>query len=753
MSDGREHPDEARGRSSFGAWPTGIPTTHPTATPLGETVTPPLGSPFGSQSPTRTYQPGSSSETRAIYATPRIDDPAAAEGHSEQVRLLFGKYLVVRKLGEGAMGEVWLVRHRDLGAERALKLINLGRFSDPEMRARARREARAMALFSHPNAVAVHDANADGDLAYIEMEYIRGRSLNKVLEPGVPKPLEWVADIVDQLGAVLEVAHSHGIVHRDLKPSNMMLLDTHSSGREHLKILDFGIAKILHADEHGHDELQTRAGATIGTPAYMSPEQIDSDATKLDGRSDLYSVGVILFEMLTGRRPFTSTSFKLTYDHLYTPPPSFAEANGTVQIPQEVERLVLRCLEKDPDLRPQSARELRDEFLRLAAPPPPTVDLRPPPSRRRGLVAMLVTLMGLTIGVSSWFALRPRPFALHAPEEVRLTAGESTVITIMAEGGRSQTAEVQPDRVPPDIVVAKLSDGSQARMVQFSVQVDLNAPAGVKTLSFRGNAGASKNGTEVRLKVAPPSLKTPKGYEPAPGSLLEEDNGKVYPKQIVRDLGDGVRLEFLFIKRNTSKEPASFYIMRDKVSNRIFARFAETNPGRLQSSKWRKPKAGELDFPVFQVSAEDACQFADWLGQGAAPLRLPRVDQWDKASGYFDATTQAGSYLEPWKPGDSTIAVGLDRPAPVGSSSHDINFLGCRDMAGNGYEWTRNSRLEGRMLPFEDGQSFPIMTRGQSYRNSKPRTYEEYMEDDGLMMVDPDKSRDDLTFRLVIDEI
>ena len=228
-----------------------------------------------------------------------------------------------------------------------------------------------MALFSHPNAVAVHDANADGDIAYIEMEYVRGRSLNKVLDAGVPMPLDWMARMVDQLCAVLQVAHDHGIVHRDLKPSNLMLLDAQPGAREHLKVLDFGIAKILDADDQGHDDLQTRKGATIGTPAYMSPEQIDSETNKIDGRSDIYSVGVILYEMLTGRRPFTSASFKLTYDHLYTPPPSFSDVNQTIRIPEEVEKLVLRCLEKDPNLRPQSARELGDEFRRLATPPKP----------------------------------------------------------------------------------------------------------------------------------------------------------------------------------------------------------------------------------------------------------------------------------------------------------------------------------------------------------------------------------------------
>jgi serine/threonine protein kinase len=753
MADGRGIPDEARARRTTGVGPTAIPSTYPNGTPIGETLTP--GSASGSLPPTGTFEPGSSGDTRAVYASPRMNDPNEARGHSEQVRMLFGKYLVVRKLGDGAMGEVWLVRHRDLGAERALKLINLGRFSDPEMRSRARREARAMGLFSHPNAVAVHDANADGDLAYIEMEYIRGVSLNKVLEPGVPKPLDWVARMVDQLCAVLEVAHSHGIVHRDLKPSNMMLLDSQAHGREHLKILDFGIAKILHADERGHDDLQTRNGATIGTPAYMSPEQIDSDANRLDGRSDLYSVGVILFEMLTGRRPFTSASFKLTYDHLYTPPPSFSEVNGSLQLPEEVEKLVLRCLEKDPNLRPQSARELGDEFRRLAAPPKAEEEAARPLPRRRGLLLAFVVLMALTLGGSLWLALRPRPFTIRAAQpELRLAAGDGATITIMADGGRPKMVDFQPDKLPPGISVTRENRASNTDVGQFAMVVDPNVPPGVKTLSFRAIAGKTEKFANIRLTVDPPKVKIPDGFSPAPGSRLVQDDGRIYPSQIERDLGDDTKVEFLFIKRTKSDDPASFYIMRDKVSNRVFARFATNAPEPLSGTAWRRGTQGDSDLPAVRVTAEEACRFADWLGRDRAKVRLPKIEQWDKASGRFDASpTQLGPFLEPWKAGDKTIAVGRDAPAPVGSSPNDISPFGCRDMAGNGNEWTRNSTSEGVFLPFDRGISNPVYQRGQSFKLTNPLMYSDLKDSGKWSALYSDQGEPDVGFRLVIDEI
>ena len=285
-------------------------------------------------------------------------------------QVLFDKYLVVRRLGQGGMGEVWLVRHLDLDAERALKLIISNVAFDAEHRARFRREARVMARFTHPNAVTVHDAvvRPDGNTAYIEMEYVRGRSLKELLEPGVPMPLDWTARIVAQLCDALQVAHENGIVHRDLKPSNLMLLDGQPPGREHLKVLDFGIAKILGADQNDPEALVSRADVPLGTPLYMSPEQIVASPNSLDARSDIYSVGMILYELLTGHQAFAGAFHKLIYQHMHTPATPLTARNPTTPIPPEVERVVLRCLEKDPSLRPQSARALAEEFLQAAAP-------------------------------------------------------------------------------------------------------------------------------------------------------------------------------------------------------------------------------------------------------------------------------------------------------------------------------------------------------------------------------------------------
>jgi len=192
---------------------------------------------------------------------------------------------------------------------------------------------------------------------YIEMEYVQGQSLNKVLKPGVPMPLEWVARILAQLCAVLQVAHEQGIVHRHLKPSNLMLLEGQPPGQEHLKVFEFENAAILETEASGRN-----FRTDMGTVGYASPEQISGG--KVDGRSDLYSVGIILYEMLTGYRPFGGRTNKLIYDHLYTPPPKFAEKNPNANVPPQVEQVVLCCLTKNPVERYQSARELAEAFFR-----------------------------------------------------------------------------------------------------------------------------------------------------------------------------------------------------------------------------------------------------------------------------------------------------------------------------------------------------------------------------------------------------
>jgi len=293
----------------------------------------------------------------------------------EAGRVVFDKYRLLNKLGEGGMGEVWLVENIQLERQSALKLIKQEIALNDKGWSRFEREARLMAKLTHPNAVAVYDFKRTSSIGYIEMEFVRGQSLDKYLAgfKGQPMTLLWTSQILEQLCSVLQEAHGYSdekrgksqpIIHRDLKPSNLMLAENKPPG-QNLKVLDFGIAKMI--EDEGSSEV-TGAGDFVGTPAYMSPEQIrggmiNEGTGEIDGRSDLYSVGVLLYQFLTGSLPFKEMSkMAVLAAHLSNKPLPMKDANPEARVPARVERLVMSCLEKEPDQRPKSAQELAERF-------------------------------------------------------------------------------------------------------------------------------------------------------------------------------------------------------------------------------------------------------------------------------------------------------------------------------------------------------------------------------------------------------
>jgi serine/threonine protein kinase/uncharacterized caspase-like protein len=340
--------------------------------------------------------------TRALGAEGSWPTPSGTP-EIQPGQIVFDKYRVQRLLGSGGMGNVWLVTHLELGSERALKVIRRAMGLDPAIRARFAREARVMARFSHPNAVTIHDARLAGDEALIEMEYVAGKNLSEILTTGVAQPLDWTARILEQLCDVLDAAHQIGIVHRDLKPRNLMLVDGRPPGKEHLKVLDFGLVKILGTELP--DEL-TSPGVFLGTALYASPEQIEE--AHLDARSDIYSVGVILYELLTGHRPFRGSTSKIVYQQVHVRPPPFYEVNPDVRVPAKVEELVHRCLAKDPADRPQSARALAVEFRERAQTtlwPPSSPDGTVVPEQKLMQWSSLPLLLAFNVIVLLAFAL------------------------------------------------------------------------------------------------------------------------------------------------------------------------------------------------------------------------------------------------------------------------------------------------------------------------------------------------------------
>ncbi|MDP1915681.1 MAG: serine/threonine-protein kinase [Myxococcales bacterium] len=278
-------------------------------------------------------------------------------------RTFAGKYRVEQMIGEGGMGKVYKATQLALDKPVVLKVLRQALLGDERTVARFQREAKAASRLNHPNSISVLDfGQADDGAMYIAMEYVQGKDLHQILSREWPLPESRVMRLMSQVLSALADAHSVGVIHRDLKPENIMV----SQGRsepDFVKVLDFGIAKIVDgSDEEG--PALTRAGFVCGTPEYMSPEQ--ARGAKLDHRSDLYAVGVILYQLVSGMLPFDSDSaVGFATKHLTEIPPPPTKRRPDARVSPAMERLIMKALSKNPDERPQTAEQFRAELLAI----------------------------------------------------------------------------------------------------------------------------------------------------------------------------------------------------------------------------------------------------------------------------------------------------------------------------------------------------------------------------------------------------
>jgi serine/threonine protein kinase len=286
-----------------------------------------------------------------------------------------GKYQIIAKIGQGGMAAVYKALHMRFNEPRAIKVINPELASDASFVRRFEQEAIITRKLQHPNAVRVDDIDeAEDGRPFIVMEYVEGRNLKEVIEQEAPMPVARVCSIVTQAAAALDAAHHLGLVHRDIKPANIALVgsaDSREPASDRVKVLDFGIAKLKEADleeSNARHETLTGTGTVIGTPAYMSPEQAKGlRGDQLDGRSDIYSLGVVAYQMLTGDLPLKADStLELLMAHISTTPKPIQEARPDLKIPDAVAAVVMRCLEKNRESRPASGQALIEE-IELAA--------------------------------------------------------------------------------------------------------------------------------------------------------------------------------------------------------------------------------------------------------------------------------------------------------------------------------------------------------------------------------------------------
>jgi tetratricopeptide (TPR) repeat protein/predicted Ser/Thr protein kinase len=333
-----------------------------------------------------------------------------------------GHYLVTEQIGAGGMGIVYLARDQRLNRDVALKVLPPGKLGDDAPRKRFRKEALALAQLNHPNIGTVYDFDTQGDVDFLVMEFIPGETLCQRLAKGPLPEKEWIA-VSLQIAAALEEAHEHGIVHQDLKPGNIMV-----TPKGQAKVLDFGLARLLDGDAASGATATLTQTDGAGTLPYMAPEQLCGGT--VDSRSDIFAAGVVLYEMSTGRRPFPEKQApRLIQQILNEAPRPLHEWNS--RISPQLESITLKALDKQPDLRYQSARELRVDLERLSAQQTPSsssVRVAGPASRRgwtqglrahpravylsAGLVALAVATLWWLVGARPVLSFAPRDWLL-----------------------------------------------------------------------------------------------------------------------------------------------------------------------------------------------------------------------------------------------------------------------------------------------------------------------------------------------------
>jgi len=542
-----------------------------------------------------------------------------------------GPYEVLSPLGAGGMGEVYRARDTRLGRDVAVKVVHPRLASDPDRLSRFEKEARAAAQVDHPNILVVHDIGEHEGSPYIVSELLQGESLREKL--GAPLPPKKAVDYATQIARGLAAAHEKGIVHRDIKPENVFVTKD-----GHVKILDFGVAKLLPSfeasgvDTQTPTEIATSPGTALGTVFYMSPEQIRSQS--VDARSDLFSLGIVLYEMLSGRRPFQRGTVADTMSAILREEPPVLTGAGQ-SIPPVLDRIVRHCLEKDSSVRMQSAREVifaLETLSTLSGEAPEETTARRVETgawyrRHRTALAGVALLVAAIAGGGLWWRSRSvRPVAgglpsilalpckvYGAPEAEYLTdAIPGTVSTLLA-GVAGLDTKVPPtsldvERLKGDI--PKLADAYRAEnllLTTVTVQGDrfiLNAQlveARTRKVrwgkQFEGprsdfNSLARQAAEGIRQAVSPSVVPVP--TSPASSEVeLAFQEGK-----------------YLARRYNVSHQPADF-----DAALRAFTRAYEPDHSFARALA----ETARLHFFKFEISAE-----------GDKPQELRQVESWGR---------------------------------------------------------------------------------------------------------------------------
>jgi serine/threonine protein kinase len=661
-----------------------------------------------------------------------------------------GGYNLIQCIGRGAYGEVWRAEAPG-GVEVAIKII-FGSVSQEEAAKREQRALDLMKRLRHAYLLPIHAAWQLEDRLVIAMELadcsLRDRFKQQTQEGGPGMQVDELVVHMREAAEALDYLHTNHVLHRDIKPENILLLGGHA------KLADFGLARVL--EQSG----RLMAASTCGTPGFMAPETIQGNTSEA---SDQYSLAAAYVELRLNRSLFPGRGiFQQMQDHLYTKP-------DLAPLPENEQQVLHKALAKDPSLRFATCREFvqtLEDTRKPELPEPPAA-----PSNWRLLAVSSVVILILVAAVFFlWFAGRVNPSFAVEFDRPSLTVNAGGIETLAIKAKRTNMpGEIQLTipALPVGLGVAEMGKdnavlaGEPAQTVitipadQDSVQVEVMAAPDVPVGSYQVPIYATSGDQNreippLELSVGSLAYKLPKSWKKAPHAELSRSGRKIYFDKI--DVSDQ-HVRFLLVEKKEKDDPDTFYIMENKVWVGLFRPFVLAKKLELDSVEKNWDKFGD-NCPVLGVRANTAYAFAsEWL-QG----NLPTEKQWDKAAGEYEHVRE-GPFAGTWDNNDKAkndklgIAVGLRAPKEVSrKDTKDISPFGCRDMSGNGLEWTRNVFRRGSnsssFLPVDNPQADDsVAMRSKRYNDPRPFQF----KGEKPLAVTPMTTTPFIGFRVVID--